>query len=114
MIVIAVVWVFPYPKMDVSVLIVITPGSNFLRPHLVRFAILMRGIRWLDFVCRVRYYAGYMVIVVFAGSRHTLPQGDLELKWSLYHARMSFHLQELGMSWPSETLGIVVDIMVCR
>jgi hypothetical protein len=42
-------------------------------------------------------------------SCYTFPQGDLELKWSLYHARRSFHRHELGMSWPSETRGMIVD-----
>lgn len=41
---------------------------------------------------------------------HILPQGDLELKWSLYQARRSFHRHELGMSWPSETRGIVAVV----
>jgi hypothetical protein len=42
---------------------------------------------------------------------HTFPQLDLTVKWSLYHARMSFHRHELGMSWPSETRrrGMVVE-----
>lgn len=40
---------------------------------------------------------------------YTFPQGDLELKWSLYHARRSFHRHELGMSWPSETRGMMTN-----
>lgn len=40
---------------------------------------------------------------------HTFPQVDLQVKWSLYQARMSFHRHELGMSWPSEILGMVVE-----
>jgi hypothetical protein len=39
---------------------------------------------------------------------HIFPQLDLTVKWSLYHARMSFHRHELGMSWPSDILGILM------
>lgn len=51
--------------------------------------------------------------VVFSSLLQTFPQVDLQAKWSLYHARMSFHRQELGMSWPSETRAIVVDGWLC-
>jgi hypothetical protein len=45
-------------------------------------------------------------------SHYTLPQGDLELKWLLYHARRSFHRHEPGMSWPSETRRMIADEFV--
>jgi hypothetical protein len=41
-------------------------------------------------------------------SCYILPQGDLALKWSLYQARRSFHLHELGISCPSDTRGMIV------
>ena len=55
----------------------------------------------------------FALVMTMAGgvktSCYTFPQGDLELKWSLYHARRSFHRHEVGMSWPSETRGMIAD-----
>lgn len=82
-----------------------------------------RGCRFLSssfqcIVCNIedRCSVSEFVLVMTIGwlggvklSCYTFPQGDLELKWSLYHARRSFHRHEVGMSWPSETRGMIAD-----
>ena len=54
---------------------------------------------------------GIQLVILCSSRIQTFPQVDLQAKWSLYHARMSFHRHELGMSWPSEILirGMAVE-----